>query len=1047
MTIPSAYETLTDRHLADQNARGLLLKHKKTGARVVLLLNDDDNKVFCIGFRTPPPDSTGVPHILEHSVLCGSERFPTKDPFIELVKGSLNTFLNAMTYPDKTVYPVASCNDQDFANLMHVYLDAVFFPNIYKEEKIFLQEGWHYEVDAESGALTYNGVVYNEMKGAFSTPDDVVEREIYASLAPDGTYGLEAGGDPEAIPDLTYEQFLDFHRRYYHPSNSYIYLYGDLDVEERLRFIDEEYLSRFERLEIDSTIKMQKAFAAPVRLTREYPLMEGEGTGEKTYLTYNIGLIDGASPKEYLAFQVLDYALCAAQGAALKQALLDRRLGKDIYSAMEMGVAQPFYSVIAKDGEAEREEEFVAAVEEVLAGLSANGLDKKALLAGLNLQEFRYREADYGQYPRGLILGLTAFDSWLYDDNNPFVHLEALPVFAELRTDIAKGYFENLSKEHMLSNPHKAILKVVPVPGLIATREEALAKKLAWQRAGLGEQDLQALKDKAAALKAFQEAPDTEEDIRKIPMLTRADMKAEARPFVNRVENVGDTTVLFHDVYTNGIAYLGFIFDVRETPADLYPYLAILKAALALVDTENYGFADLFNEINIQTGGLAVAAGLYQDANERTKYRATLEINVKVLYENIDKAFALVREILLTSNYHDDKRLYEIIAETKSKMETAMQSGGHSVAAIRALSYQSEAAAHRDHMSGIAAYRLVADLETNFNEKKGEIAHKLTALAAYLFQPSNFMLDCTAGEVSAARAVDNRPYNEHNVAPSINGETSVVGEGQRCEAVASPPAPLGGINAQVKKNVRGFFDAAPVGAVGNRPPSGETSAVGAQFIAPALDCGETSDGRDKSRPYEFTLRRRNEGFATAGQVQFVCRAGNFAAAGLPYTGALRALKVMMGYEYLWTQIRVLGGAYGCMNNFAWAGDAYFVSYRDPHLARTVEVFTEAPAFVAGYEADERSLTQFIIGAIGDLDVPLTPAMKGAYGLGAYMSNMSFAQIQKERDELLALDAETLRGLSRYIEAFIRDECFCVVGAEEKIKENEGMFGEVTPLIG
>jgi Zn-dependent M16 (insulinase) family peptidase len=971
MTIPTAYETLTDRPLPDQNARGLLLKHRKTGARVALLLNDDENKVFYTAFRTPPPDSTGVAHILEHSVLCGSERFPVKDPFIEMVKGSLNTFLNAMTYPDKTVYPVASCNAQDFANLMHVYLDAVFFPNIYKEEKIFLQEGWHYEVDAESGALSYNGVVYNEMKGAFSTPDDVVEREIYASLAPDGTYGLESGGDPAVIPDLTYEQFLDFHRRYYHPSNSYIYLYGDLDAEERLRFIDEEYLSRFERLEIDSTIKRQPSFARPVRLTREYPLMEGEGTAEKTYLTYNIALIGGATPKEYLAFQVLDYALCAAQGAALKQALLDRRLGKDIYSSMEMGVAQPYYSVIAKDGEAEREEEFVAAVEEVLTGLVENGLDPKALLAGLNIYEFRYREADYGAHPRGLILGLTALDSWLYDDHNPFVHLEALPVFAELRADIAKGYFESLIKQHLLSNPHKSILKVVPVPGLAAAREEELAGKLAAQKAGMAAGALQALKEQAAALKAFQEAPESEEDIRKIPMLTRADLTPAARPFINRVDEVGGTTVLYHEVITNGIAYLGFIFDVRNTPADLYPYLAILKSALALVDTEHYAFADLFNEINIETGGLTVAPGLYQDANDRTKYRATLEIHVKVLYENIDKAFALVREILLTSNYHDDKRLYEIIAETKSRMEAAMLSGGHSVAAMRALSYQSEAAAHRDLMSGIAAYRLVADLETHFAEKKAEIAHKLTAFAAYLFQAPNFMLDCTATTEGYER---------------------------------------------VRENMGRFLEAS--GPVSDRPPA----------------------------PYAFTLRRRNEGFSTAGQVEYVCLAGNFAAAGLPYTGALRALKVMMGYEYLWTQIRVLGGAYGCMNNFAWSGDAYFVSYRDPHLARTVEVFKDAAAFVAGYEADERALTQFVIGAIGDLDTPLTPSMKGAYGLGAYMTGLTFAQIQKERDELLAVDAETLRGLSRYIAAFIADECFCVVGTEEQIRENADMFGEIAPLF-
>ena len=345
MTIETltAYEMMEKRELADLNSVGYLLKHKKSGARIALVSNDDDNKVFYIGFRTPPADSTGVAHILEHSVLCGSKEFPIKDPFVELVKGSLNTFLNAMTYPDKTVYPVASCNDKDFQNLMHVYLDAVFYPNIYKTDKIFCQEGWHYELDSVEDELKLNGVVYNEMKGAFSSADDVLMRETMNALFPDTTYGYESGGDPDCIPELTYEGFLEFHRRYYHPSNSYIYLYGNMDMAEKLAFLDEKYLSQFEKLQVDSEIGVQKPFAQVKRVIKEYPISDGEKEAESAYLSLNLAVGDSLDQELYVAFQILDYALCSAPGAPLKQALVDRAIGKDVYSTYDNGIKQPTF--------------------------------------------------------------------------------------------------------------------------------------------------------------------------------------------------------------------------------------------------------------------------------------------------------------------------------------------------------------------------------------------------------------------------------------------------------------------------------------------------------------------------------------------------------------------------------------------------------------------------------------------------------------------------------------------------------------------------------
>ena len=391
-----AYEVIEQRDLKNLQSEGYLLRHRKTGARVLLMKNDDDNKVFTVGFRTPPEDSTGLPHILEHSVLCGSKNFPVKDPFVELVKGSLNTFLNAMTYPDKTVYPVASCNEQDFQNLMHVYMDAVFYPNIYEYEEIFRQEGWSYNLESKEDELTYNGVVYNEMKGAFSSPEGVLDRVILNSLFPDTSYRNESGGDPEVIPELTYEQFLDFHRKYYHPTNSFIYLYGDMDMEEKLIWLDEMYLNKFEKIDLDCRIKRQEAFDEVKDIEMKYSISSSESEEDNTYLSYNKVIGTSLDEKLYLAFQILDYALLSAPGAPLKKALIDAGIGKDILGSYDNGIYQPIFSVIAKNANPEQKEAFVNVIESVLGRMVSEGINEKALKAGLNYYEFRYREADFG---------------------------------------------------------------------------------------------------------------------------------------------------------------------------------------------------------------------------------------------------------------------------------------------------------------------------------------------------------------------------------------------------------------------------------------------------------------------------------------------------------------------------------------------------------------------------------------------------------------------------------------------------------------------------
>lgn len=966
----AAYEIIERRMISDLNSEGCILKHRKTGANIALLLNDDENKVFYIGFRTPPEDSTGVAHILEHSVLCGSKNFPVKDPFIELAKGSLNTFLNAMTYPDKTVYPVASCNDKDFKNLVHVYLDAVLYPNIYRENKIFRQEGWHYEMESQEDELTINGVVYNEMKGAFSSPDDVVEREIMNSLYPDITYGLESGGDPEVIPSLTYEEFLEFHGRYYHPSNSYIYLYGNLDAIEYLTFLDEAYLSAFDRLAVSSAVGKQTPFKLPREITKEYSVMEDESIEQNTYLTYNISMGTSLDKKLYIAMDVLEYVLCAAPGAPVKQTLIDKGIGKDVYSTMENGIYQPYFSVIAKNADSGQKEEFVETIENVLLQAVKEGLDKKALKAAINYFEFKYREGDYGSYPKGLMFGLQALDSWLYDEKSPFMHIEANETYKELRSSIEKGYFEELIRNYMLKNPHKSILSVVPVPGLTTKKEKELRERLQEYKKGLSQEELLQIIEDTKELRAYQEEPSTKEALATIPLLTREDMKKEAASFINEEKRSDGTVFLFHNIFTNKIGYLNLIFDLKQVPAELFPYVGILKSVLMMVNTENFSYRELFNEVNIHTGGIRFAVNTYLNVKNLEECRSTLEIKAKTLYENRDKAIALIKEIILSSDFEDGKRLYEIIAEAKSRMQATMTSAGHSVAAIRALSYFSQTAAISEQISGIPQYRLLETLEENFENQKNDLQDKLKKLAVCIFRPENLLVDYTGTEEGFL-----------------------------------------GIEEQIAKLKEELYT---------------EPAAGTAFVP--------------------SLSKKNEGFMTAGQIQYVCRAGNFLKKGLPYTGALKVLKVMMGYEYLWNQVRVKGGAYGCMCNFTRNGDGYFVSYRDPNLEKTVAVYEQAADFIKNYQADERTITQFIIGAISEMDTPMTPATKGSYSLAGYMTGLTQEQVQEERDELLSAGADTLQGLYRYVEAFMEEDCLCVVGNADKLKEEAAMFKKVEQLF-
>lgn len=964
------YEILDEHRVEDVQSDGFILRHKKSGARIAILSNNDDNKVFYIGFRTPPEDETGVPHIIEHTTLCGSKKFPVKDPFIELAKGSLNTFLNAMTYPDKTVYPVASCNDQDFKNLMDVYLDAVFNPNITKYEEIFKQEGWHYELTGKDDELKINGVVYNEMKGAYSSPDEVLSSQIYRSLFPDNTYSKDSGGNPEYIPKLTYEAYLDFYHKYYHPSNSYIYLYGDMDVVERLEWLDKEYLSLYDYKKVNSEINKQPAFDEIKNVEAQYSITMDDSQENKTYLSYNRVVGDSLDEMLYQAFDVLDYALVSSPGAPVKQALIDAGIGDDVYGSYDAGILQPVFSFVAKNANASQADEFESIIENTLKEVVKTGINKEALLAGINSSEFKFREADFGQFPKGLLFGLNCLDSWLFDDMKPFIHLECLGTFAKLRKAVDTDYFEKLIQEYLLDNTHGSSVTVKPKRGLGNEREEALAKELSDYKASLSDEEIKKLIEDTEHLKKYQEEPSSDEDLRKLPMLTRADMKKNAMPFSNIEDELSDVKVVRHDIESNGIDYISFLFDAGDFAQSELGYLGFFTNALGLVSTEKYSYTDLANATNIYTGGISTGTASHPDIKDRNNFVFKLEVKLKVLEKNLDKALELMEQMLLSSDFTDTKRLSELVAQIKARLQANLSSSGHLVAAMRSMSSFSRYALYQDELKGIAFYRSICHIEKELSESPKSVSDKLAAIAKKLFARNRMLISFTG---------NNEAYG--NAKPSL------------------------------EKVIAGFD---------------KMSAVGNQA--------------------EVHFNTAKEAFIDASQIQYVAKTGDFICEGYEYTGALRLLRIILSYDYLWINVRVKGGAYGCMNTFLRSGESYFVSYRDPNLSDTLDVYDRIPEYIKSFSPDERDMTKYIIGTFSALDTPMNPEAKGSRSLSAYLEGITYEQIQKERNEILNAQPKDIRRLADLVEAVLKKDSICVIGNENMIKESAGLFENVEKLI-
>lgn len=941
-----------------------LMHHAASGARLMFIENDDANKAFSITFKTPAADDTGVFHILEHSVLCGSEKFPVKEPFVNLLKTSMQTFLNAMTFPDKTMYPVASTNEQDLVNLMDVYLDAVFHPDIYRRPVIFQQEGWHRELEGEGedARLVVNGVVYNEMKGALSEPDSVLYDGLSAALFPDTTYRFESGGTPAAIPTLTYEGFLENHRRHYRPDNAYIILYGNLDADRFLGFLDERYLAPLahkERGPLDINPLGLQAPVAPA------PVVVPMATAPENACAA-VGFVIGraAERERIVAADILMDAIMGANESPLKRALLDAGIADDAIGYVADSVAQPFAVVSLRGARPGAAEKLRAIVEAEVRRLAEGGLDRELVRAALSHAEFVMRERNFG-YPDGVVLAMSAMAGWLYADDDPAAYLRFEDVFASLREKVEEGYFEALLRELFLDNDHRACAEVVPTESDEAA-EEAEAAGEREAAAELTEDEAAFIREAVRALREAQEAPDAPEALEKLPRLSRADIGEAPAEAMWEVGECGPWCLIRHHLPCRGIAYAYRYFAMDGLAFDELPYATVLACVLGKLDTARHTAAELDTLVQAHLGNLGFAVEVHENAEDRERLRPMFVMGSSALDEEVPWAARLAEEVLRETDFADTERIRDILGQRRIAMEQAFASAGHSAAMARVASYYLPAGVVREALSGVGFYRFLKELLAHFDERAGELTAKLADLAARLFTDSG----CTLSFGGSEEALD--AYREAS-------------------------APFGGV-------------------------------AGARVLTvPAPE--------DK-----------HEAFVVASDVTYTACGWDRRLLGEPYGGTWLLASRILSYDFLWTEVRVKGGAYGAGFQTTRSGSSRFYSYRDPRIDETVERFRTAGDWLAGvFSPTESEMDGYVVSTVASLDAPAKARELLRRQDGLCFSGATLADRARVREEVRAARTEEVRALAPSVDAIAGAGCVCAFGNGEVIRASGEDFNVVDLL--
>lgn len=962
--------TLLRKEVVDElNGTFHLFTHDVTKAKLIYIASDDEDKVFGVGFRTPPEDSTGVAHIIEHSVLNGSKKYRTKEPFMDLIKGSLQTFLNAMTYPDKTLYPIASRNDADFHNLMDVYLDAVFNPSIYEKREVFLQEGWHYHILDEKDPIAYKGVVYNEMRGATSSAEDQVEYAIQETLYPDSPYGKNSGGDPYAITDLTYDAFMDFHKRYYHPSNAYLYLYGDMDLEEALHHIQDGYLAHYDYLDIDSTLPSQKRYTETQHINYAYSVATGDPTENKDFLVYSVLLDENQSMKDMIAKEVLSEILVDSQASPLKIALLKAGIGEDVYS-ITYGIKEAPFSIVAKNTSSKRKEEFVDIIETALKEMVENGVDAQLLEAQLNKVEYTLRETG-GHATKGLVYFINSFDTWLYD-KDPLLALRYNDALVDLRKEAKDGYFERYIAHHFLDNPHKVILTATPSEGLNAERDKEVEASLKAYKERLSTEELESLIYSNHQLLAMQNREDTPEEKATIPRLSLDDIEPKFKPAPREVLSLNEATLLYHDLFTSNINYLELAFDIEHLSEEEMSLASLLSELIGSMNTENFTYEALSTETFLHTGGIYLGPTAINDGVDPSKFHRKLMVSGKAIGEEKSKKMLdLMLEQFQKTDFTDRERFLEVVKQMKSRLEMGIYDSGHAITMNRVASYFSASSKCNELINGLDFFFFIQDLEKHFDEKYDTVLAQIQSLYKKVFSRTKLVINLTA---------------------------------ERDDFEALLPA------------ITSFTEAFPATSY---------------------------------EPVELTFEpeRKNEGIKSSANVQYVAKGYDFRKLGYNYSGAMTVTGQILSTNYLHSEIRAKGGAYGAGVRFARAGSLTTFSYRDPNLLQTIAVYDGMAEYLENLAMDQSELEASIIGIIGRLDPPVTNRSKGSLDLNMYLANRSYEQISETIDQARATTLDDLRQYASLLKESMDENYLCVLGNADTIEEHRDVFNTMVSLNG
>ncbi|MDE8703008.1 insulinase family protein [Adlercreutzia equolifaciens] len=942
-----------------------LFRHTTSGARLMWIENADANKAFSITFKTPAADDTGVFHILEHSVLCGSKKYPVKEPFVNLLKTSMQTFLNAMTFPDKTMYPVASTNEQDLENLMDVYLDAVFHPDIYRRPQIFQQEGWHWEVEGQGDerSLVYNGVVYNEMKGALSDPDSVLYDTLSAALFPDTTYRFESGGTPEAIPSLTYEGFLDNHRRHYRPDNAYLILYGNLDLKRFLGFIDEHYLAPLAK-EVDSSagepnpLALQAPVVCPLKRT-------GMATAPENACAA-VGYVAGraADRERLIATDILIDAILGSNEAPLKRVLLNEGVADDVVAYLADAIAQPFAMVClkgAKEGAAER---LKAVVAREAARLAEGGLDRDLVAAALSHAEFVMRERNFG-YPDGVVLSMSVMAGWLYQNDDPAAYLRYEDAFADLRAKIDEGYFEALLRSLFLENDHWACAEVVPTAADENASEQAEEAAVTTALEAVGGFD--AVQAQVDALRAAQEAPDDPAAVAKLPQLTRADIGPAPAEEPWEVTELAGMPCLRHHISTRGIAYAYRYFSLDGVTFEELPYVTVLAFVLGKLDTARHSAAELDTLVQAHLGNLGFGCEVHEDAQDRERLTPMVVAGASALSENVEWTVSLVNEVLTETDFSDTARIRDILAQWRLALEQSFATAGHTAAMARVASYYLPAGVLREALGGVDFYRFLKELLEHYEDRASDLSAKLAALAQRLFVDGG----CTL---------------------------SFAGSDEDLAWFAAAGPALGG------------------------------AAAPAALVVPAP-------------------QNRHEAFAVPADVVFCAAGWDRSLLGLPYNGTWLLAARILSYDYLWTEVRVKGGAYGAGFKALRAGSSRFYSYRDPRIDETLARFDAAGSWLAAtFAPTEAEMDGYVVSTTASLDAPVKARELLRRQDSQYFAGVTLADRAAVRAQVVAATLADVQALGPAVDALADQGLSCVFGSRDIIAESKGGF-TVVDLVG